>query len=225
VVELLEAGPLVVGLETACWHSVLIRVLVWYAFDVLYNRHDVCPLLPNLGFSCQKARGVSAHLDAAKRLAWRQDNWPAIFRTAQRCKGRSLCAEEASFAQWGSLSSTWAKRGQQPEGHTCGKRKGYQGYDALEYCSGRLFSQGIAGRCNTERYQAFLERIMAHTTASRFFIHAGAKSHTRQAPKQWMDAHRARSTVEPLPSYSPDDNPSAYLWKKTQQRATHHNYF
>jgi len=30
--------------------------------------------------------------------------------------------------------------------------------------------------------------------------------------------------VEPLPSYAPDDKPSAYLWKKTKQRATHHQY-
>src|SRR6516225_4405131 len=29
LVELIEAGPLVVGLETACWNSVLIRVLIW----------------------------------------------------------------------------------------------------------------------------------------------------------------------------------------------------
>ncbi len=29
LVELIEAGPLVVGFETACWNSVLIRVLIW----------------------------------------------------------------------------------------------------------------------------------------------------------------------------------------------------
>src|SRR5262249_35835680 len=39
LVELIEAGPLVVGFETACWHSVLIRVLIWREFGVLYNRH------------------------------------------------------------------------------------------------------------------------------------------------------------------------------------------
>ncbi len=29
LVELIEAGPLVVGFETACWNAVLIRVLIW----------------------------------------------------------------------------------------------------------------------------------------------------------------------------------------------------
>ena len=49
LVELLEAGPLVVGCETACWTSVLIRVLIWREFGVLYNRQYVYTLLHNLG--------------------------------------------------------------------------------------------------------------------------------------------------------------------------------
>ena len=56
-------------------------------------------------------------------------------------------------------------------------------------------------------------------------MHDGAKYHTSQATKQFLDAHRARITVEPLPSYSPDDNPIEYLWKKTKQRGTHNKYF
>jgi transposase len=224
-VALIEAGPLVVGFETAGWNSVLIRVLIWREFGVLYNRHYVCTLLHNLGFSFQKARFVSDHLDAAKRQAWLQDKWPAIFRTAKRCKGLILFEDEASFAQWGSLSYTWAKRGHQPEVPTSGKRKGYKVFGAIEYFSGRVFYQGIEGRFNSESYQAFLEMIMAQTTAPLFLIHDGAKYHTSQATKQFLDAHRARITVEPLPSYSPDYNPIEYLWKKTKQRATHNQYF
>ena len=225
LVELIEAGPLVVGCETACWNSVLIRVLIWREFGVLYNRHYMCTLLHNLGFSFQKARFVSDHLDTAKRLAWLQDKWPAIFRAARRCKGLILFEDEASFAQWGSLSYTWAKRGHQPEVPTSGKRKGYKVFGAIEYFSGRLFSQGIEGRFNSESYQAFLAMIMAQTTEHLFLIHDGAKYHTSQATKQFLDAHRARITVEPLPSYSPDYNPIEYLWKKTKQRATHNQYF
>jgi hypothetical protein len=64
-VELREAGPLVVGCETACWNSVLIRGRIWREFGVLSNRHAVGMFLPNLSFSFHKARVVSAHLDAA----------------------------------------------------------------------------------------------------------------------------------------------------------------
>jgi transposase len=225
LVELLEAGPQVVGCETACWTSVLLRVLIWREFGVLYNRQYVCTLLHNLGFSFQKARFVSDHLDAAKRLGWLQDKWPAIVRAAKRCKGVLLFEDEASFAQWGSLSYTWARRGRQPEVPTSGKRKGYKVFGAIDYFSGRLFFQGIEGRFNSESYQAFLQMILAQTTQHLFLIHDGARYHTSAATQAFLAAHRDRITAEPLPSYSPDYNPIEFLWKKTKQRATHNQYF
>ncbi len=225
LVELIAAGPLVVGFETACWHSVLIRVLIWREFGVLYNRQYVCTLLSNMGFSFPKARFVSDHLDAAKRLAWLQDQWPAIVRAAKRCQGVILFEDEASVAQWGSLSDTWARRGHQPEVPTSGKRKGYKVFGAIEYFSGRLFFQGIEGRLNSESSQAFLQMIMAQTTARLFLIHDGARYHTSASTKAFLAAHHDRLTEHPFPSYSPDYHPIEYLWKKTKQRATHNKYF
>jgi transposase len=225
LVELIEAGPMVVGFETACWNSVLIRVLIWREFGVLFNRHYVCTLLHNMGFSFQKARFVSDHLDAAKRLAWLQDKWPAILRAAKRCKGMILFEDEASFAQWGSLSYTWARRGQQPEVPTSGKRKGYKVFGAIDYFSGRLFFQGIEGRFNSASYHAFLQMILAQTTEHLFLIHDGARYHTSASTQTFLAAHHDRITEHPLPSYSPDYNPIEYLWKKTKQRATHNKYF
>ena len=200
-------------------------MLIWREFGVLYNRQYVCTLLHNMGFSFQKARFVSDHLDAARRHAWLQEDWPQILRAAKRRKGLILFEDEASFAQWGSLSYTWARRGQQPEVKTSGKRKGYKVFGAIEYFSGRLFYQGIEGRFTSDSYQEFVQMILAHTTAHLFLIHDGARYHTSKAPQQFLETHRARITAYPLPSYSPDYNPIEYLWKKTKQRATHNQYF
>jgi transposase len=223
--ELIEVGPQVVGCETACWDSVLIRVLIWREFGVLYNRYYVCTLLHNMGFSFQKARFVSDHFDAARRQEWLNDTWPQILRTAKRRKGLILFEDEASFAQWGSLSYTWARRGQQPEVKTSGKRKGYKVLGAIAHGSGRLFYQGIEGRFTSASYQAFLTMILAQTTEHVFLIHDGARYHTSKATQQFLEAHGARITAYPLPSYSPDYNPIEYLWKKTKKRATHNQYF
>jgi len=225
LVELMETGPPVVGCETACWTSVLIRVLIWREFGVLYNCQYVSTLLHNLGFSFQKARFVSDHLDAARRQHWLQQEWPTILRAAERRKGLILFEDEVSFAQWGSLSYTWARRGQQPEVKTSGKRKGYKVFGAIEYFSGRLFSQGIEGRFTSDSYQGFLHMILARTTEHLFLIHDGARYHTSQATQQFLETHRERITAYPLPSYSPDYNPIEYLWKKTKKRATHNQYF
>jgi len=137
-VELREAGPLGVGCETACWTSVLIRVLIWRECGVLSNCQDGCTLRHTLGFSLHKARLVSEQLDAARRQHWLQQEWPRMLRAAQRHKGRMLLEDEASLAPWGSLSSTGARRGRQPEVKTSGQRTGYKVFGAIEYVSGRL---------------------------------------------------------------------------------------
>src|SRR5207245_3269519 len=75
LVELLEAGPQVVGCETACWTAVLIRVLIWREFGVLYNCQYVCTLLHNFGFSFQQARFVSGPLELSPSPVCLETEW------------------------------------------------------------------------------------------------------------------------------------------------------
>ena len=222
---LIDAGPEAAGFESACWNSILIRVLIEREFGVLYSRHYVCELLRNLGFTFQKARFVSDHLDEARRLAWRIEEWPRILRKARQRKALLLFGDEASFPQWGSLGYTWARRGQQPLVKTSGKRKGYKVFGLIDYFSGRFFHQAIEGRFNSENYQAFLREVLRQTRKHLFLIQDGARYHTSKATRQFFEAHRRRLTVCQLPSYSPDYNPIEYLWKKIKALATHDKYF
>ena len=121
--ELIDAGPLVVGCETACWTSVLIRVLIWREFGVLYNCRYVCTLLHNLGFRFKRPalyRIISMPHGANTGSS---RNGPGFCASPSDIKGLILFEDEASFAQWGSLSYTWARRGQQPEVKTVASAK------------------------------------------------------------------------------------------------------
>lgn len=222
---LLDAGPKAAGFETACWSALLIRQLIDREFHVLYNRFYVCELLRNLDYSFQKARFLSDHLDEAKRQAWITQEWPQILKKAKRRKAWILFGDEASFPQWGTLSYTWARKGAQPTVKTSGKRKAYKVFGLIEFFSGRLFYHGLEGKFTSESYQAFLEEVLAQTTAHWYLIQDGAKYHTSKKMKEWFQQHRERITVCQLPSYSPDYNPIEYLWKKTKQRTTHNEYF
>ena len=139
----------------ACGDAVRIRVLIGRAFGVLDNRPYVWTFLHTVGLALQKARLVSDHLDTVKRLVWLEPKWPTMFRAAKRRRGVILFAEEARCAPWGSLRSTWARRGQPPEVPTSGKRQGDNVLGAMAYCSGRRFSPGIEGRFHAESSQAF----------------------------------------------------------------------
>jgi hypothetical protein len=84
--------------------------------------------LKNMGYSYQKARFASDHLDdvSEEQRDWLEKRWPAILQAAKAAKAWILFGDECSFAQWGSLSYTWARRGHQPTVPTSGKRKAYK---------------------------------------------------------------------------------------------------
>jgi transposase len=221
----IEDGPEICGYMTGCWTSVLIQDLIYQKFHVLYNRFYVCELLRNLGFSFQKARFVSDHLDEQARQLWMKKEFPRIVRHAQQLGAPLYFGDEASFALWGSLSYTWAPKGQQPQVKTSGLRKGYKVFGAIEFFSGRLVYQGTEERFQSDSYQSFLLYLLSQVSGKIFLIQDGARYHTSKATRAFFQQHKDRLVVYQLPSYSPDYNPIEYLWKKVKTHATHNRYF
>lgn len=221
----IEAGPEACGYPTGCWTSVLIQDLIYQKFHVLYNRFYVCELLRNLGFSFQKARFVSDHLDEAARQRWMKEEWPRILNQAKQLGASVFFGDEASFALWGSLSYTWAPRGHQPQIKTTGLRKGYKVFGAIEYFTGRLIYQGMEERFQSDSYQTFLRYLLSQVSGKIILIQDGARYHTSKSTRQFLEQYKKRLIVYQLPSYSPDYNPIEYLWKKVKTKATHNRYF
>ena len=223
--ELVAKGPEACGYKMGCWSSLLIQDLIYKRYGVLYNRFYVCELLRNLGLSRQKARFISSYLDEEARKNWMERVWPDILRKARQIGAPILFGDEASFAWWGSLSYTWAPRGQQPQVKTSGRRKGYKMFGAIEYFSGKLYHQGIEDKFNSSSYQVFLEYLLDQIQGPIILIQDGARYHTSKDIQTFLEKHNDRLFVFRLPSYSPDYNPIEYLWKKVKTAATHNRYF
>jgi hypothetical protein len=120
-------------------------------------------LLHNFGFSYQKARFVSNHLNAAKHLEWRQSEWLWIVRHARQRKALRLFDDAASFVQWGSLSYTWASRGQQPAVPTRGKLRAYKVSGFIDDVLGQFFIRAIRALQRRERCGFFARGLLANT--------------------------------------------------------------
>lgn len=223
--DLMKAGPQAAGYPGGCWSGLVVQDLIWREFGVLYNAHYVCDLLKSLGFSYQKARFVSDHLDELKRLLWLKQVFPEFKRQAEAAGGLLLFGDEASFAQWGSLSYTWAPIGQQPTIKTTGKRKSYKVFGLIDLFTGRLFYQGIEGKFNSESYIAFLKTVLQQSKQPLYLVQDGARYHTSKLTKQFFQDNANRLKVAQLPSYSPDYNPIEYLWRALKRRTTHNVYF
>lgn len=222
--DLLLAGPAAAGYSTGGWHSPLVAALIEREFGVRFAIGYLPALLRSIGFSYQKARFVSDHLNEELRRVWLTETWPAIVEQAQAQGALLLFGDEASFVQWGSLGYTWALRGQQPTVLTTGRRKGYKVWGLVEWFSGELFWAGQAERLTGAGYCAFLGQILATTSQPLVVIQDGARYHTSKEVQDWQAAHAARLTVHQLPSYSPDYNPIEHVWREVKA-GTHNAYF
>lgn len=161
---LIDAGPQACGFSGTCCRSPLIQELIRQRFGITYNVFYIAQLLRTRGFSFQKARFVADHLDQVRRRKWRQQTWQEVLRVARAKQALLLFGDQASFPQWGTLSYTWARRGQQPEVKTCGRRQGYKVFGLIHYFTGRFFYQGTTGKLDSASYQAFLADVLAQTT-------------------------------------------------------------
>lgn len=224
--EIITEGPTNAGFPGACWRSPMIQLLIYQKFGVQYSVYYISQLLKNMGFSFQKAKFISDHKDPEKRKEWLEKTWPEILRLATEKNAYILFGDEASFPQWGSLSYTWAKRGQQPVVKTSGQRRGYKVFGLIDYFSGRFFCKGHdEGRLNSASYEGFLTEVLSKSKKHIILIQDGARYHTSKAMKEFFSKWSNRITVYNLPSYSPDYNPIEKLWKKIKEKEIHLHYF
>jgi transposase len=222
---LIDEGPVKAGFSGACWRSPMMQQLIHDRFGVFYNVFSIAPLLKNVGFSFHKAALVSDHLDKDKRQAWRTTTWPQILRRAKERQALLLLGDEASFPQWGTLTYTWARRGQQPKVKTWGKRQGDTVFGLLDSFTGPFLSQGQDGRLNSAASMTFLTHVLAQTPQPIILLQDGAQYHTSAETTAFFAQPTARLRVVQLPTYSPDYNPIEKLWKKIKQQDPHRHDF
>jgi len=223
--RMIDAGPAQAGLPGNCWRSPMIQHLIQERFGVFYNVHYISSLLKSMGYSYQKARFVSGHLNPKAREQWLSGQWPEILQLARRKNAYLLFGDEASFPQWGTLTYTWARKGEQPTIETSGKRKGYKVFGLIDYFTGRFFFKCQEERLTSQTYAEYLKGVLSKTRKHIVLIQDGARYHTSKAMRAFFEQHRHRLTVFELPSYSPDYNPIEKLWKKVKEKGTHLQYF
>lgn len=84
---LVEAGPLAAGYPSGVWTGPMIGDLIERRFGVHYHRHNVPPLLHELGFSLQRPRKRLARADAQAQATWVREKLPAIKKKRARAAG------------------------------------------------------------------------------------------------------------------------------------------
>jgi len=227
--KIVVGGPEKYGFDCGLWNSPMIVEVIWREFQVCYNPRYLCRLLKKIGLSFQKAAFEADRTEdnEKKRKEWLEITWPEILKKAKEINSVILFGDEVSFAQWGSLSRTWAPVGKQPKIKTKGKRKGLKMFGVIEFIGGSFQYMETEGRFNGESYIKFLNQVMSHYNSRPvILIEDGAPYHGAAVVKDFVkNKMKDRLFIYRLPSYSPDFNPIEKLWKNTKKDATHCKFF
>jgi transposase len=229
IYDLVVDGPENYGFDCGVWNSPMIAEVILREFNVTYNPRYLCRLLKKIGLSFQKAAFEAERTDdnKKKRKEWGDRTWPEILKKVKEIFAVILFGDEVSFAQWGSLSRTWAPIGKQPKIKTKGKRKGLKMFGAIEFFKGSFHYMETEEKFNGESYTEFLKQIMSHYTCPVILIEDGAPYHGGAIVNEYTRKMKEKGGlyIYRLPSYSPDYNPIEKLWKNTKRDSTHCKFF
>ena len=78
--EFIDNGPEAAGYDYGCWTTALLEELIQEHFQVTYSVYYIAELLKALGYSYQKARFVSEHIEnvSDEQTQWMCETWPEI---------------------------------------------------------------------------------------------------------------------------------------------------
>ena len=92
--ELIDQGPAKAGFVGNSWRSPMIQMLVCTLYSVTYSVKYIPQLLDRMGFSFQKARFTSDHLDEEKRKEFIEVTIPQVLKEAKE-RGAYLMFERS----------------------------------------------------------------------------------------------------------------------------------
>jgi DDE superfamily endonuclease len=137
--------------------------------------------------------------------------------------------DEVHFQQHGSRCRMWVP----PETkdpvlphHPTRKSVGY--YGAVRLCDGQFFFRRETGKFNALTCWEFLKdlsAVSARTDRRVVVITDNAKYHHARLHQDWRQQQAERFTLDFLPPYSPELNPTERVWKLTRRLCVHNRCF
>tara|TARA_R110000796_G_C14535972_1_gene432411 strand:+ start:564 stop:1226 length:663 start_codon:yes stop_codon:yes gene_type:complete len=171
-------------------------------------------LLKRWGWSWQKPKRQDIRRDEAAIEHWRDVIWPELKKQAQEQKKTLIFVDESSFhlcshhrktfAPVGRTPAVKGKRGQSPR-HMVMGAVSFQGRSYYSWTQGTVTGATIV---------TFLKTLLRYWRGKLRVIWDNAPVHRCREVREWL-CHpdvQARLSLEPLPPYAPELNPTESLW-------------
>jgi transposase len=195
----------------ALWTLAMVRQLIKDQFDVTLSEVSVGRILKELGLSPQKPLRRAWQQNSARVDKWLSEEYPAIQKEAKKVGATIYFGDEAGIRSDYHSGTTWAIKGETPVIRTTGSRYSLNMVSAVS-AKGLMRFMTIKGRLTTDRFIAFLERLLKNQEKPVFLIVDGHPVHRSKRVQAFVATTEGKLRLFLLPPYSPELNPDEQVW-------------
>jgi transposase len=203
-----------IGYATDLWSGPRVRHLIKKKFGINYHQKHMPRLLRRLGLIIKFPERRALEQDPVALKKWKKYRLPKILKTAEKTSSLVFYADESLISLIPYLGKTWTFPELKPIARVSGKRGLHIGVTAAVNRQGRMCFEITKDK---ERFTAkvfirFLKKMHLEFPRRRIILIVdGAPIHKAKI----VNAFAAASTwltLEILPAYSPEENPTEKLW-------------
>ena len=223
--KLEEIGEVMKQDNQRVWVARHICCLIMSMLSVFYSVKYIPELMKKINYSFHKAIHYLVRKNEEKRAQWLKDQLPEIYREHIKSGYRIFYQDEVGFQTEGTLSYSWAPKGEKIEIHNKGRHGRVNMMGVYEIGSGDIFYMLTTQKVNALKFKRFLCCLKRAYRDDKFIIICdNARFHKAKWFTEWVN-DTDWLKIEFLPAYSPDFNPIEKLWKWIKKEYTHNRCF
>ena len=207
---LIDKDPNQFKLDCCVWDRTTVSLLIEQLFGIKMPLSTIGYYFQRWGFTAQRPNLTNYKQNPKKVAEFLENEYPEIKKQAQKENAEILWGDETAIQNECNYVKSYAPRGQTPTLKTTNQHIKINMISAISN-QGKLRFMFFEDNMTSQKFIAFLERLIRYEDKKIIFIVDNLKVHHSKKVKEWLEKHRKQIEVKYLPSYSPELNPDEYL--------------
>lgn len=216
LIKILKSPATKHGYATDLWTGTKVRHLLKHKFGIKYHEKHIPRLLRRLGLVLKFPERRALEQDEKKVRCWKKHKLPLIIAKARKKGALVFYADESLISLIPYVGKTWTFPKARPVVRVSGKRGEHIGVTAAVNKQGRIcFELTKEGeRFISEIFIRFIKKMRKEYPGKAIvLIVDGAPVHKSKKVKEFTANNSSWLTIEILPAYSPELNPTEQTWR------------
>ena len=205
-----EDTPLDHDIPSATWTRPAVAALIAKQCDVELTLPGVGNYLRRWGLTPQKPARHAREQDEDEVQEFVEETLPEVVEQAEAEDGQLQFLDETGAQAEDQIGTSYAPQGETPV-EEVPKTHIEQNLISSVTPEGDMVYWLFPGTMTAEKFQAFLEYLVAESSKKLFVFADRLPAHEAQSVQSWLEDHSEEIELTWLPKYSPEYNPDEFL--------------